>query len=109
MEIGGTRQIFPPGGAAAMPMVIGGVAGVGRAFVICASTVLRGICMIAAMSSIDRPWGKISDVNRRPNLTPYRRPCGPIASAIEQVERHVGCGAAHAAVGDATLVRRSYR
>ena len=26
MEIGGTRQIFPPGGAAAMPMVIGGSA-----------------------------------------------------------------------------------
>ena len=45
MEIGGTRQIFPPGGAAAMPMVIGGVTGVRRAFVICASTVLRGICM----------------------------------------------------------------
>ena len=76
MEIGGTRQIFPPGGAAAMPMVIGGVAGVRRAFVICASTVLRGICMIAAMSSIDRPWGKISDVNRRPNSTPYLTPPG---------------------------------
>ena len=58
MEIGGTRQIiFPPGGAAAMPMVTGGVAGVRRAFVICASTGLCGICMIAAMSSIDRPWG----------------------------------------------------
>jgi hypothetical protein len=35
MEIGGARQIVPPGGAAAMPMVIGGVAGVRRAFVIC--------------------------------------------------------------------------